>query len=83
MLNDLNRKTTGVKPGPKTPSPLTSPLFPGIRTLFSQNRGPPPQIYDEDYDDEVVSKKPAVVETYPKRIFPVAKPLDRRSKVFI
>lgn len=81
LLTDLNRKTTGIKPGPKKASP-TSQIFPGIRTMFPSSRSNPfaPTVYDDDYDDDI-TKKPEIKEVFPRPIQPLVKPVERRSKV--
>lgn len=87
MLNDLNRKMTTTTAAPRKKVMGKSSVFPGIRTMFSsnQNNYTTPDIYDDDYnlDDELIKRSEVIKKSvkYPKKILPVSKPAERRSKV--
>jgi len=80
MQSLLGNNKTSV-PTKDSPSAARPSPFPGIQTVLNSavNRNIKSALMDEDEED--IGAKGDSCEVYPKQIFPVKKPLERRSKV--
>jgi len=65
------------------PSAAKLSTFPGIKTVYGSGYKRDIKSALMDDDEEDYRAKGDSCEVYPKQIFPIKKPLERRSKVFI